>query len=83
MGLDLATKSTRKGIPDWLSSREKRIRVLLVQVDDVDDQRYVLVIGRGRCNIKRLIVCSDVDVVCWGFPQNYFVMGLPSPVKSF
>ena len=24
----------------------------------------VLVIGRGGCNIKRLIVCSDVDVVC-------------------
>ena len=35
-----------------------------MQVHDVGDSRYVLVIGRGRCNVKRLIVCSDVDVVC-------------------
>ena len=33
--------------------------MLLVQVHDVDDQRNVFLIGRGR-----LIVFSDVDVVC-------------------
>ena len=33
--------------------------MLLVQVHDVDDQRNVFFIGRGR-----LIVFSDVDVVC-------------------
>ena len=53
-----------------------------MQVHDVDDRRNVLVIGRGGCNIKRLIVRSDVDVVC-SHKICRFVMGLPSPVKFF
>ena len=57
MVLDLSTKSTRKDIPNWLSSRKKWIRVLLVQVHDADRRLK-------ECFRYHLIVCSDVDVVC-------------------
>ena len=64
MVLDLSTKSTRKDIPDWLSSRKKWIRVLLVQVHDADRRLK-------ECFRYHLIVCSNVDVVC-SHKINYF-----------